>query len=384
MRVRISAVLLILVALFSLSGISTEATLGYFTSITDLTPGCFPQGMKLESEPIDGIDWPKAHEQSLYGMLRLAEARYPVMIDRYDDAFDLYVDGDLTGNFERFAWERVLVDGTSLASVPFSIHYSDEQTSAYQVFVMWSQLTPTVITYCRDCYRAGEIQLGEVTYQLVLFDEDTDARYDDLDQGAFVIDADGDGHLLMTSDSHEIFSLAEPFNLAGAVYEVASVLQDGSRIDIVESDAYVEPRYPLLNGFPAPPFEGIDATGEPLSLESLSGEILVLDFWASWCSPCIYELPTMEHIADVFSGGGVRVIGINLDRSESTFTAALGTYDIGYDQIYDSDRGPIGDLYRIEGIPMTYIIDREGVIAARGLRGAALVTAIQELLDREE
>ena len=384
MRVRISTILLILVALFSLSGISTEATLGYFTSITDLTPGCFPQGIKLESEPIDGIDWPKAHEGSLYGMLRLAGAGYPVMIDRYDDAFDLYVDGDLTGDFERFAWERVLVDGTSLTSVSFSIHYSDEQTVSYQVFLMWSQLTPSVMTYCRDCYRAGEIQLGEITYQLVLFDEDTDARYDDLDQGAFVIDADGDGHLLMTSDSHEIFSLAEPFNLAGTVYEVASVSEDGSWIDIVESDADVEPRFPLLDGFPAPPFAGVDATGESLSLESLRGEIIVLDFWASWCSPCIYELPTMKNIVDAFSDDGVHVIGINLDRSESTFTAALETHDIGYDQIYDSDRGPIADLYRIEGIPMIYVIDREGVIAARGLRGEALIAAIQALIDREE
>lgn len=384
MRARISAVLLILVALFSLSGISAEATLGYFTSITDLTPGCYPQGMKLETEPIEGIDWPKSHEQALYGLLRLADAGYPVMIDRYDDEFDLYVDGKLTGDFQRFAWERVLVDGTSLASVPFLIHYADVQTAAYQVFVMWSQFTPTAITYCRDNYRAGEIQLGEFTYQLVLFDEDTDARYDDLGQGTLVIDADRDSQLLMTSDSHEIFSLDEPFNLAGTVYEVAAVAVDGSWIDIVESDADVPPRYPLLDGFPAPPFEGIDATGKPLSLESLRGEILVLDFWASWCSPCIYELPTMEHIADVFSGDGVRVIGINLDRSESTFTAALDTYDIGYDQIYDSDRGPIADLYRIEGIPMTYVVDRDGVILARGLRGETLIAAIQAIIDREE
>lgn len=384
MRVRISAILLLLVALFSLSVISAEAMLGYFTSITDLTPGCFPQGTKLDSEPIEGMDWPEAHEDSLYGMLRLAGASYPVMIDRYDDAFDLYVDSDLTGEFERFAWDRVLVDGTSLVSVRFLIHYSDAQTASYQVFLMWSQLMPTVMTYCRDCYRAGEIDLGGVAYQIVLFDEDTDARYDDLDQGTFVIDADGDGHLLMTSDSHEIFSLAEPFNLGGTVYEVAFVSNDGSQIEIVESDADVAQRFPLLDGFPAPPFKGVDATGKLLSLESLRGEIIVLDFWASWCSPCITELPTLKTLSDEFSDDGVRVIGINLDRSQNTFMEALETYDIGYDQIYDSDRGPIADLYRIEGIPMIYVIDREGVIVARGLRGERLIEAIQVLIDRGE
>ena len=384
MKGRAGISLALLLALFSLSGLSADATLGYFANVADLTPGCFPQGMKLETKPIEGIDWPKEHTETLYGMLRLADARYPVMIDRYDDSFDLYVDGDRSGDFQRVEWDRVLSDGTSLASVSFVIQYSDEQAASYQAFLMWAESTPTVITYCRDSYRAGEIQLGDQVYRLALFDEDTDARYDDLDQGMFVIDVDGDGELLMTSDSHELFSLDEPFNIAGNVYEVVAVSEDGSRIEIVESDADVPPRYPLLDGFAAPPFEGVDATGEPISLESLRGEIIVLDFWASWCSPCIYELPTLKSIDDEFSSEGVRVIGINLDRSENTFTAAVEGHEIGYDQIYDSDRGPIGDLYRIEGIPMTYVIDREGLIVARGLRGENLVAAIQDLIDREE
>ncbi len=384
MKGRAGIILVLLLALFSLSGLGADATLGYFANVVDLTPGCFPQGMKLETNPIEGIDWPKKHIKALYGMLRLADARYPVMIDRYDDSFDLYVDGERSGDFQRVEWDRVLSDGTSLTSVSFVIQYSDEETASYQAFLMWSESTPTVITYCRDSYRAGEITLGDQVYRLALFDEDTDARYDDLDQGMFVIDVDGDGELLMTSDSHELFSLDEPFNIAGNVYEVAAVSEDGSRIEIVESDADVPPRYPLLDGFAAPPFEGVDTTGELISLESLRGEIIVLDFWASWCSPCIYELPTLKRIDDEFSSEGVHVIGINLDRSKDMFTAAVEGHEIGYDQIYDSDRGAIGDLYRIEGIPMIYVIDREGMIIARGLRGENLIAAIQNLIDREE
>jgi thiol-disulfide isomerase/thioredoxin len=384
MRLRVALWLIGLLGLLSLSGASAETTLGYYTGITNLSTGCFPQGLKLESEPIEGIEWPEAREEALFGLFLLRDASYPVMIDRRDDGFDLYVDSNLNGELLPFAWDRVLADGTSLASVSFVVPYSSEQTASYQAFLMWSGFTPTVLTYCRDSYRAGEIQLGETTYPLILFDEDTDARYDDLDDGTLIIDSDGDGRLLVTSDSHEVFSLAEPFNLNGTVYEVAAVAEDGSWIEIVESDAVVEPKYPLLDGFPAPVFEGIDALGEPLSSNSLRGDIIVLDFWASWCAPCIYELPTMESIVADYADLGVRVIGINLDRTESAFQSALETYGIGYAQIHDSDRGPIGDLYRIEGIPMTYIIDREGTIAARGLRGEALVAAIQELLDREE
>ena len=384
MTSRVSIWLVFFLGLFSLSGASVETTLGYFTSITDLTAGCYPQGLNLESEPIEGVEWPEANDQALFGMLPLGDASYPLMIDRHDDGFDLYVDSELTGELQVFEWDRVLSDGTSLASIPFVVQYEDQQTASYQAFLMWSGFTPTRLTYCRDSYRAGVIQLGDVTYLLALFDENTDARYDDFADGLLIIDSDGDGRLLMTSDSHEVFSLAEPFNLKGIVYEVAAVAEDGSWIEIVESDAYVEPRYPLFDGYPAPVFEGADVLGELLSSESLRGEIIVLDFWASWCSPCIYELPTLESIVTKYAAQGVRVIGINLDRSESAFRSALETYEISYDQIYDSDRGPIGDLYRIEGIPMTYIIDREGVIAARGLRGEALVAAIQELLDREE
>jgi len=384
MSVRVFIGLVSLIGVISLSGACAETSLVHFTNSTDLTPGCFPQGLKLESEPIEGIEWPPFHEEALFGQVRLGEGTHPVMIDRHDEGFDLYVDRDRTGVLQSVTWDRVLVDGTSLASVPFIVQYRDQQTASYQAFLMWNGFTPTVLTLCRDSYRAGKIQLGESTYTLVLFDEDTDARYDDLADGTLVIDSDGDGYLLVTSDSHEVFFLDEPFNLGGLVYEVAAVAEDGSWIEIVESDAQVAPRYPLLDGFPAPEFEGIDASGDPLSSGSLRGSLLVLDFWASWCTPCIAELPTLESIAAQFADQGVRVLGINLDRSESAFRSALETHEISYDQIYDSDRGPIGDLYRIEGIPMIYIIDREGIIAARGLRGEALMGAIRELIDREE
>lgn len=376
--------LILLLGLIPLAGAGAQTALVYLTNSTDLTYGCFPQGLKLESVAFEGIAWPSFHEDALFGILTLGEGKHPVMIDRHDDGFDLYVDQDRTGNLRPIPWDRFLMDGTALASVPFVVQYSNEQTASYQAFLMWNGFTPTVLTLCRDSYRAGQIQLGESSYVFVVLDEDTDARYDDLDEGTLIIDSDGDGKLLVASDSHEVFSLAEPFNLSGTVYEVAGMAEDGSWIDIVESEAEVAPRLPLLDGFPAPDFEGVTALGESLSLSSLRGNVVVLDFWASWCSPCIAELPVLKTIAEQYSEESVRIIGVNLDRSETVFQSALDTYDINYDQVYDSDRGPIGDLYRIEGIPMIYVIDRDGIIAARGLRGDALIAAIQDRVDREE
>jgi len=140
----------------------------------------------------------------------------------------------------------------------------------------------------------------------------------------------------------------------------------------------VPPKPPLLVGYPAPTFSGVDAAGVPLSLERLHGSVVVLDFWASWCGPCVSELPTLIEIHEMFADDGVVVLGINLDRSESDFLDAIETYAIAYPQIYDSDTGAIGDLYRISGIPMTYVIDRNGTIVARGLRGDSLLAAVRE------
>lgn len=386
MRFRVVARLapIVLVILFALPGLCYETQLSYFTSINELTSRCFPQGIKLGSFPIEGIDWPEAHDEPLYGMILLGDGVHPMMIDRYDGHFDLYVDADLSGEFQWFNWERFLLDGSSLVSISFQIQYSNEQTALYQAFLIWSMFTPTVVTYCRDSYRAGEIQLDEELYRLVVLDENSDGQYDDLDGGTLLIDVDRDGELLLTSDSHEVFFLTEPFNLDGVVYEVVAMAQDGSWVEIAESDANVEPKLPLLAGFPAPIFERTDSAGNEFSLQALHGDVIVLDFWASWCGPCIYELPTLEHIAEEFAAGGVRVVGINLDRSESDFRSAVEDFEVSYLQIYDSDTGPVGDLYRIAGIPMTYVIDRNGIITARGLRGENLIAAVQELIENEE
>ena len=372
------------VLLFALPSACYEAQLGYFAGISELASGCFPQWIRMESAPMEGVVWPEAHDEPIYGLIPLGDGMHPVMIDRGNWQSGLYVDAELTGELQWYSWDRFLYDGSLLASIPFRIRYSDEGAASYQLFLIWSRFTPTVVTYCRDSYRAGEIQLADDVYQLVVFDEDSDGRYDVLDGGTLLIDADGNGELLLTPDSHEVFSLAEPFNLGGIVYEVAAMAQDGSWIEMVESDADVEPKPPLLAGFPAPVFEDVDSAGNDFSLEALRGDILVLDFWASWCGPCIYELPTLENIVEEFEAERVRVIGINLDRSRSSFLSAVDTYEISYRQIYDSDDGPIGDLYRIDGIPMTYVIDRSGVIRVRGLRGENLVATIRELIESEK
>ncbi len=376
--------LALLLGSISATGIAYEADLTYAEGIVALTGACFIRGIKLETDAPDKIEWPEAEGDALYGELRLAESMHSVMIDRTADRITLHVDADRSGDVAPFEWERMLSDGSLLASVPMQIGFDDGTTAPYRVFVMWRAFTPTVLTYCRDTYREGSIDLKDAAYDLVLIDDDTDGRYDLLDGGALLIDADRNGELLASSDSHERFRLDEPFNLDGTTYRAKSVAPDGSRIVVEISDEYVAPKPALLVGFPAPEFEATDADGESVVIEQLRGSILVLDFWAGWCAPCITELPTLEEIHERFSGLGVMVVGINLDRSVEEFEQAVAQYSIAYRQIYDGADGPVNTLYRIEGIPMTYVIDPGGIIRGRGLRGEGLLELVESLAVEEE
>jgi thiol-disulfide isomerase/thioredoxin len=375
-----SVAFIVLLGLLSLAAFGYEADLSYAEGIVSLTGACFIRGIKLEADPLEGIDWPEAEGAALYGELRLAEDRHAVMIDRADARIRLHVDADRSGMLAPFEWERMLADGSLLASVPLEIGFADGTTAPYRLFVMWSPFTPTVLTYCRDTYREGTIDLDGRTFDLAIIDEDTDGRYDRLEGGVLLIDVDGDGQLLAASDSHERFRLDAPFNLDGIVRRVVSVMPDGSHIRVEESDEDVPPKPALLVGFPAPNFEAVDSAGEPVSIEGLRGSIVVLDFWAGWCDPCIAELPTLQAIANEFADAGIVVLGINVDRSVGEFEKAVADHGIDYRQVYDGADGPVDTLYRIEGIPMTYIIDRDGIICGRGLRGRQVRDAVEALV----
>jgi len=369
---------------FSVGTLAYEADLHYIDSILDLTRVCRPQGVKLSAHSIPNLSEPDYQGTPSYGAIPLNGDVFPLVLDQGAKESVLYVDTDRSSVLRKVDWERQLWDGSLLASVPFSVSYEDlNYPSTYRIFLIWNPLTPTVLTYCHASYRSGEIQLGDITYLIALIDDNTDGRYDDLDRDIMFIDTDQDGELFTTADSHEWYWLDEPLNIEGTVYRASSVSPAGSRITIKETDDWVAEKPPLEVGFPSPGFTGLDISGKEISLSSLKGQIVLLDFWASWCAPCLAELPTIKGIADEYAKDGVVVIGIDLDRSEASFTQAIVDYDLSYRQIYDGPDGPISDLYRISGIPMLYLIDQEGIIRGKDLRGEELRQAVETLLRGE-
>jgi len=371
----------LVVALSVIAGAALEVDLAYVEDITGLTAECYIRAIKLDDVESTGDEG--TGEIVLEGALDLAAGQHTVRVLPAANEVRLWVDLDGAGTLTQLEWERALVDGTLLANVQLELTYAADLRSPYRLFLMWNPFLPTVMTFCRNSYREGRLGLGDREMRVAVIDADTDGRYDLLEGGVLLIDIDGDGELLATGDSHERFLLDEPFNVDGTSYEITAVAEDGGWMRAEESAESVPPKAPLLAGFAAPAFSWTDEEGETLSLNSIRGTVVVLDFWAGWCTPCLAELPTLRQLAAEF-GEAVTVVGISLDRSVETFESAVADHEINWTQIYDGSDGPISILYRIEGIPMTYLIDRDGVIVARGLRGQRLLDAVAALAEQGE
>lgn len=126
-------------------------------------------------------------------------------------------------------------------------------------------------------------------------------------------------------------------------------------------------------------FQVVDLTGEPISLEKYRGQIVLLDFWATWCQPCIAEMPFVKSTYQKYKNQNFEIIGISLDRDFNQLTTYLETKGITWPQYYDNG-GQISDLYQVEAIPTTYLIDSKGIIRYANLRGNALENAVRQLV----
>jgi peroxiredoxin len=110
---------------------------------------------------------------------------------------------------------------------------------------------------------------------------------------------------------------------------------------------------------PAPPFTLAAKGGADVSLSQFKGQVVMLNFWASWCGPCRQEMPLLESIYKKYNKLGFTMIGVNVEPDSNAADQWLKQTPVSFPILYDRD-SKVSKLYDVEGMPSTVIIDRSG------------------------
>lgn len=140
----------------------------------------------------------------------------------------------------------------------------------------------------------------------------------------------------------------------------------------------------LAVGQMAPDFSAPNPDGQIVSLKESLGKITLIDFWASWCGPCRRENPNVVALYNEFHDKGLNIIGVSLDKegAHDKWVEAIATDNLTWTQVSNLKfwQDPVARLYNIESIPATFLLDENGRIIAKNLRGEELRNKVAELL----
>lgn len=159
-------------------------------------------------------------------------------------------------------------------------------------------------------------------------------------------------------------------------------------LTVLTAFALVAPRLIAIATGPLPPGPGVRApafsgqlvSGEPTRLSDYQGRIVLLDFWGTWCPPCVASMPHLQSIQDAYAGKDVIVLGVNQDPGQQAKVRRfLERRNLTFPSVMDP--GSIHRAYGVYSFPSSFVIDKQGVIRA-AFRGPAPEQTLREALDR--
>lgn len=141
----------------------------------------------------------------------------------------------------------------------------------------------------------------------------------------------------------------------------------------------------LSNGAVAPNFVSTMPDGSRFELNSLKGNVVLLDFWASWCGPCRRELPDIIEVYESFKDKGFTIVSVSLDNRKDKWLSAVESEHLSWrwhvSELKDFD-DPTAILYGVKEIPTKYLIDENGVIIAVNPSKSRLMSILKERLSK--
>ncbi len=161
---------------------------------------------------------------------------------------------------------------------------------------------------------------------------------------------------------------------------IASSLTSTARNQLARMD-----RCPL--GKPAQGLAGADLDGKTLALADQRGKVVLVVFWASWCAPCLAEVPHERELVEKFKGRPFVVVGVNGDQDKEEALKAVARTRMPWRSVFDGDKKgvrPIAEAWAVSGWPTVFVIDHEGVLRHDDLRGKRLDQPLEALIVKAE
>ena len=121
------------------------------------------------------------------------------------------------------------------------------------------------------------------------------------------------------------------------------------------------PAAEIVSGQAAPGFTLKSLGGKNLSLREYRGQVVMINFWATWCGPCRQEMPALNALYEKYRSAGFMLFGVNVDAESASAAQMAGKLKVSYPILFDTDK-KASELYRVNTMPMTVLVDRDGKI----------------------
>ena len=139
---------------------------------------------------------------------------------------------------------------------------------------------------------------------------------------------------------------------------------------------------PIVAGSTVIDFTLPDMNGRQVSLKDYRGKVVFLNFWETWCKPCEDELPSMQQLHQTLKGQPFEILAVSIDSDTEPVKKFISAYGLTFTVLHDRN-GKIKDQYKTTGVPETFIIDQNGVVAEKvmGPRNWALTSSITSVVE---